>query len=360
MKITFLLTQYSWKPVGAFRCTYELANHLVCRGHEVNVVHPARRVKFTYHDNTFYWKCIFLAKTIRDSLLTPKKIKWQFVDQRVKLMYVPTLEEFFIPDADVVLSCEWYTAHFANSYSAKKGEKFFYIRSCQADFTPPDKMELAWNMNMHKIVVSKWLLEKTKEFGIHDAMHIPDAVNHEAFCLKRPIEKRTQYLSMMSSDLKLKGTRDGFTALFFIHKRFPCVPVLVFGLEPGISFIPPWVRFIRNPSQETLVNDIYNASSIFICPSLSEGWGLPGAEAMACGCALVSTDCGGVRDYAIDGQTALLSPPGDPKQLADNAIRLLLDDEHRMRLAKQGREHILNFRWENSAMTLEDLLKKYV
>ena len=35
--------------------------------------------------------------------------------------------------------------------------------------------------------------------------------------------------------------------------------------------------------------------------SYYEGWGLPGTEAMACGCALVSTRNGGVDSYAIEG-----------------------------------------------------------
>jgi glycosyltransferase involved in cell wall biosynthesis len=43
---------------------------------------------------------------------------------------------------------------------------------------------------------------------------------------------------------------------------------------------------------------------------------------MACGCAFVGTDSGGVRDYATDGDTALLSAPGDRDGLLQNLIRI--------------------------------------
>src|SRR3546814_17749375 len=64
-----------------------------------------------------------------------------------------------------------------------------------------------------------------------------------------------------------------------------------------------------------------------VCSSdLGEGWHLPPAEAMACGCAVVSTDIPGVFDYALEGTTALLAPPGDSATLADRLTELLDED----------------------------------
>ena len=52
----------------------------------------------------------------------------------------------------------------------------------------------------------------------------------------------------------------------------------------------------------------------------------PGLESLACGTPLVTTDNGGCREYAIDGETALVVPPRDARAMAD-AIRRLLDDD---------------------------------
>ena len=60
-----------------------------------------------------------------------------------------------------------------------------------------------------------------------------------------------------------------------------------------------------------LVDEIYNTSRVFLCTSWVEGFGLTNVEAMACGAALVTTDNGGSRDYALHGETALVAPCGD-------------------------------------------------
>jgi glycosyltransferase involved in cell wall biosynthesis len=78
---------------------------------------------------------------------------------------------------------------------------------------------------------------------------------------------------------------------------------------------------------------------------------------MACGAALVSTDNGGVRAYADDGKTALLSPPKDPVKLADNALKLLRNNNLRIHIAQRGHDHIQQFTWDRATDALEEVLK---
>ena len=78
------------------------------------------------------------------------------------------------------------------------------------------------------------------------------------------------------------------------------------------------------PTRERL-RQIYQSCDIFLCPSWYEGLGLPSMEAMACRCALVASDTGGCLDYAINGKTALVSPPRDIDRLSENIIRLMDD-----------------------------------
>ena len=116
---------------------------------------------------------------------------------------------------------------------------------------------------------------------------------------------------------------------------------------------------MTNVSEGKLVQ-IYNSVSIFLSSSLAEGFALPPAEALACGCAVVATDSGGIREYAEHGKTALLSPPGHPEALAQNLLRVLEDDGLRMQLAKQGHEKIKEFTWERSTDLLEKFLLKQI
>jgi glycosyltransferase involved in cell wall biosynthesis len=113
--------------------------------------------------------------------------------------------------------------------------------------------------------------------------------------------------------------------------------------------------FKKNVSEEQLVR-IFNQSKIFLCSSLAEGFAFPPAEAMACGCAVVSTDCGGIREYAVHEVNALLSPPGNPQALAENIIRLLEDNELRVKLAKTSHQQIKRFTWDTATRRFEDAL----
>jgi glycosyltransferase involved in cell wall biosynthesis len=68
-------------------------------------------------------------------------------------------------------------------------------------------------------------------------------------------------------------------------------------------------------------------------------------EAMMCGTALVSTDTGGSRDYALNEETALVSPIKNQEALAENLIRVLTDETLRLQLTKKGYQKIKQFSW---------------
>jgi glycosyltransferase involved in cell wall biosynthesis len=86
---------------------------------------------------------------------------------------------------------------------------------------------------------------------------------------------------------------------------------------------------------------VLRRAAVLVLPSWEEGLGLPGIEALACDAALATTDTNGGRDYALDGETALVSPPRNPDLLADSVIRLLREPPLRARLTVRGREQVL-------------------
>ncbi|TXL70970.1 glycosyltransferase family 4 protein [Vineibacter terrae] len=81
--------------------------------------------------------------------------------------------------------------------------------------------------------------------------------------------------------------------------------------------------------------DWYRSLDIFAIPSHQEGLSIVGTEAMASGCAVLSTRCGGPQDFVLDGETGLLSGFA-PREFADRLIALLSDAALRRRLADSG------------------------
>jgi glycosyltransferase involved in cell wall biosynthesis len=81
---------------------------------------------------------------------------------------------------------------------------------------------------------------------------------------------------------------------------------------------------------------------VLLEPSLYQGFGLPGLEAMASGAVLCSTTCRGVDEYARHEENALVVPHA---KLAAAAVRLVEDTELRARLREGGLETAPRFSW---------------
>jgi glycosyltransferase involved in cell wall biosynthesis len=82
-------------------------------------------------------------------------------------------------------------------------------------------------------------------------------------------------------------------------------------------------------------------------PSLEEGFGLPAAEAMACGTAVITSKAPALVEVTGDG--ALHVDSGDTEALAQAMRRMLDDDELRVRLARSGVERAQALTWRRCA-----------
>ncbi|NQT01277.1 MAG: glycosyltransferase [Planctomycetes bacterium] len=77
---------------------------------------------------------------------------------------------------------------------------------------------------------------------------------------------------------------------------------------------------------------------------------------MACGCAVVSTSCGGPQDVIKNGENGFLVKVGDVEQIVNRVKELLDDGELRQRFVKNSKETLRKFPWESSIDKLEETL----
>jgi glycosyltransferase involved in cell wall biosynthesis len=353
MRITFLMPGYMWGPSGGYRVVYEYANQLVSRGHEVAVVHP-RRLSFTPLAKPTIWQRLRKFRLALMELISIPKIEWHPIDKRVRLLYVPSAHDRHIPEGDVLFATAWNTARPVMECSSSKGEKCYLIQHYETWMGPQNLVDETWRMPLRKIVISQWLLDLGKTLGAHSLTYVPNGIDHNRYRLTQAIEGRPQQVVMMCSFVAFKGSRDGIAALEVAKREFPKLRVVLFGNGRRPSWVPEWMSYEQDPSQQHLIEDLYNGSSIMLSPSLTEGFPLPPAEAAACGCAIVATDIGGHREYLEHEITGLLSPPNDPRALAQKLCLLLANDDLRIRLARATNDFIKQFTWERSTDLLED------
>jgi len=79
-----------------------------------------------------------------------------------------------------------------------------------------------------------------------------------------------------------------------------------------------------------------------VLPSLSEGLGQVGLEAMACGTPVVGSRVGGVPDYVLDGRTGLLFEAGRAGDLAEKLDWMIQHQAERRSMGAAGTRLIRN------------------
>lgn len=100
-----------------------------------------------------------------------------------------------------------------------------------------------------------------------------------------------------------------------------------------------------------LLRRLYQGATLFVYPSLYEGFGLPPLEAMASGAPTVVADAASLPE--VVGEAAVAVPPGDAGALAAALKVLLARPERRAELARRGPERARLFRWETAAARME-------
>jgi glycosyltransferase involved in cell wall biosynthesis len=362
MKITFLLPGIG--IAGGIRSTFEIANRLYYRGHEVSIVYPL--VKLNNNTKIYYPRKLtrlFLEYT--KYFLHGNYVDW--FDLKVKLIPVPTISEKWIPKGDIIVATWWENALHIKNYKNDKGKKIYFIRHYETWGGPKYQVDSTYTLPLNKIVTSNWLKRLIeKKFNVTTFGPIPNGVNFNLFYREKNAFKSNNHnrLGMIYRKQRWKGMRDGFEAFLLVKKKYHNVELVLFGdeLTKEDSKIVEKigdVEFHHHICKDEL-RKIYNSLDIFIFPSHYEGFGNPPMEAMACGVACVSTNTGAVPDYSIDGETALLSNPRDVKSLANNIIKLVENEDTRRTLAENGYDHIKKFTWDNSVKELEDLFINFI
>src|SRR5581483_2265915 len=219
-----------------------------------------------------------------------------------------------------------------------------YEHFMTADDEIKERIRRTFRSGLKTLCISPAVTAMVREAGGGVVAEIPNGLDFTIYFRSRSVDDRDRdMIGFPARSEKFKGMADTLQALKKVIDSYPRMRVWAFGPRP-VRGLPEWVCFYLRPSDNQL-RELYNRTKSFVTASHYEGWGLPGAEAMACGAALVSTDHGGVRAYASHGETALLSPAGEPEALAENIFRLVQDEALRIRIAEAGHDHIQEFTW---------------
>jgi glycosyltransferase involved in cell wall biosynthesis len=112
------------------------------------------------------------------------------------------------------------------------------------------------------------------------------------------------------------------------------------------------VRFFGFVSDKTLAS-LYHLASVFVFPSLYEGFGLPPLEAMAAGTPVITSNVSSLPE--VVGDAALLIDPYEPDEIAAAMRRVLTEPGLREEMRARGLARVNQFSWDRSIHRVREI-----
>jgi len=145
--------------------------------------------------------------------------------------------------------------------------------------------------------------------------------------------------------LVIAGTLPSEDTPFFPHPRRLAEEA---GVSDAVRFIG-WVPEEEKPA-------LYSLATLFLYPSLYEGFGLPPLEAMASGTPVIASNASSLPQ--VVGQGGILVDPQDPPAWAEAMVALLTSPQKREELSAKAVEQAQKFSWRKTARETLEVYKQ--
>jgi glycosyltransferase involved in cell wall biosynthesis len=126
-------------------------------------------------------------------------------------------------------------------------------------------------------------------------------------------------------------------------------------VEPELRKMAPKVRTRRLSLSDEELRLAYAGAVALVYPSRYEGFGLPVAEAMACGCPVITTKLASLPEVA--GDAALYVDPDDPRSLLE-ALDAVRNPDRRATMVAAGSIQAAGFRWDRASAVFASTLSE--
>lgn len=256
----------------------------------------------------------------------------------------------------------WATVCLQSALAAKKREAHFVLdRACpHCDFQQSlieresDKVGAVFSRQ------PEWFRKRQlDEYALADAILVPSGYTAKSFpkrlqqkLVKAPLSGRCHYpkdLNLQRSGTFCVGVvgghplRKGYLYLLKAWEKLALPKARLLLRSGTFSEYPLLEEMVKRVNGVELVNfvpdiaEFYRRCDVFVLPSIDDGFGMALVEAMAHGCACITTTNTGASELLTHSQNALIVEPANDEQLADSILRLYQSEELRRTLALAAR-----------------------
>jgi UDP-glucose:(heptosyl)LPS alpha-1,3-glucosyltransferase len=228
--------------------------------------------------------------------------------------------------------------------------------------------------NVALAAVSQRTASLLKEyFHREDVCLIPNAVDAVQFNVAARYERRAKarerrgfrdgdfVLLLIGNDWRIKGLPTILGAMALLPD--PAIKLLVVGNDGVEPFLARAAQLglgdrCHWETSQPDVLDFYAVADAYVSPTREDSFGLPVAEAMACGLPVITSIFAGIAGDIYDGVDGfVLRDPTDSRNLAALIQRLQTDSELHRKLGGAAAKTSQQWNWDRSASALWELLK---
>ncbi len=164
--------------------------------------------------------------------------------------------------------------------------------------------------------------------------------------------------SILKSQVSIKKPFVVYTGNLYPHKNVPILISAITKLKLNLAIVcarsvfvdrlpqSKYIHFLGRLTDEQLVS-LYQQADAFVFPSLIEGFGLPGLEAMAVGLPVIAARASCLPE--IYEEAALYFAQGSSDDLAQKIKLVIGDNKLRQDLISKGKKQISKYSWSKMA-----------
>ena len=343
--------------VGGIKLIFEYANRLSKKGHDVAVysaIYP-----YNYYSGEFnIIPNIKRFYTRFKELANSRETIGKFKELLFKLKLVPAIRNTFVRDADIALATSWPTAYSVNKLNNAK--KFYFIQDYEYWDSNIKMADNSYLLPLNRITTCKYLYRLIlNKFKVESTI-IFNGIDPQMFYNDNKVFGKPNTLLFIDNGLERKNCIQAIETSVKLKKYFPDLNIISFG-HKQYHEMPEYIKFVKNPADDE-IRELYNQADIFLSTSKEEGFATPPAEAMACKCAVVTSNIAAVEEYSKHMESAIHVDPNDSEGYF-RAVSYLLenpDECKRISLNAFSEAQKVLFCWEESTDKLEALFKKHL
>lgn len=371
MKIAFDISQIVYPGTGVGKYVRDLIEHLVGKyddnfilfGSSLRKYSELKKFQESIKKRNVHTKLLPIPPTILSIL-------WNDLHQ------FPI--EKFIGNVDIFHSSDWTSppTKAINITTIYDLIVFKYPQTSDTGIISTQKKRLQWVKKETDMIIA--ISQNTKK-DIIDIMHIPDEKIRVIYPgLDKNFEKKS-ITEIIRVKKKYNITGDYILSLGTLEPR----KNIAQAIEAFNYFQHADWKNIKNPVQLVLVGktgwgnapipvgeniktlgyvddvdipSVYSGASMFVYPSLYEGFGYPVAEAMACGVPVLTSNRGSLKETA--GNAGIYINPEDPLDIAQKMIELYKDENRRRKFIDRGFSQVKQFSMKNMTTQTFELYKE--